>query len=477
MDLKFGTSGLRGLATDLTRDVCHLYVGAFLDLLANRGQLHDALCIGRDLRPSSPEIAAWCAEAAAARGIGVVNAGTVPTPAVARYALMRGLPAIMVTASHNPVAHNGLKFYRPDGELMKDDEAPIQALVAAGAPLSVSTPFALPQAQRRVATEYVESYVSLFPADCLKGLRLGIDQHSAVGGMLLLEVLTALGADCTVVRRSDSFIAVDTEALEPSHLALAEGWLRDGGYDAIVSTDGDGDRPLLLNAEGRQVPGDVLGILAARYLGYNHVVTPVSSTSAVERCGVFDSVERTRIGSPFVIAAMQQRMAETGSAVAGFEGNGGFLTGGNHAWRGRTLAPLMTRDAILPLLAVLAMAREWRISLVDLVARLPAGAKATGRLADIDTARARSWIDTLVASERERSRAIPVLSGTTEIVTLDGAKFLLGDGSSIHFRLSGNAPELRCYVECPDAGRANAQLMLALDVARASLADRAMRAV
>ena len=59
MDLKFGTSGLRGLATDLTRDVCHLYVGAFLDLLASRSQLHDALCIGRDLRPSSPEIAAW----------------------------------------------------------------------------------------------------------------------------------------------------------------------------------------------------------------------------------------------------------------------------------------------------------------------------------------------------------------------------------------------------------------------------------
>ena len=57
---------------------------------------------------------------------------------------------IMVTASHNPVAHNGLKFYRPDGELMKDDEAPIQLLVAAGAPLSVSTPFALPQAQRQL---------------------------------------------------------------------------------------------------------------------------------------------------------------------------------------------------------------------------------------------------------------------------------------------------------------------------------------
>ena len=122
---------------------------------------------------------------------------------------------------------------------------------------------------------------------------------------------------------------------------------------------------------------------------------------------------------------------------------GGFLTGGLHLWRGRTVRPLLTRDAILPLVAALAAAKENGKPVSALVAGLPARAKATGRLADIDTHRSKAWIERLVASPG----MLPLLRETQNIQTVDGAKFVLADGNSLHLRLSGNAPELRLYVE------------------------------
>ena len=462
VELKFGTSGLRGLGKDLDRETCYAYVGAFLAMLEARGEQLEAVCIGFDLRATSTGIALYCAEAVAARGLRVINAGPVPTPTLARYALNRRLPALMITASHNPSEHNGIKFYRPDGELAKADEAPIKALL--DAPLPTPRPLTPPPLVAEVAREYIESFADLFGPRALAGLRLGVDQHSAVGRDLLMEVLQSLGAECTVARRSETFIAVDTEAVDEAYLATAKSWLHAGRFDAIVSTDGDGDRPLLIDGEGRQVLGDSLGILAAHALGYSKVVTPVSSTSAVEGSGYFDTVARTRIGSPFVIESMNV-LAGEGAAVAGFEGNGGFLTEGVHFWRDRLVPALPTRDAILPIVAVLSAALESGATVADLVRKLPARAKATGRIADVDTSRGARWIEALVAAPN----TLKLLSGTAQVETVDGAKFVLADGNSLHLRLSGNAPELRVYVETSSASSAQNLLQNAMIEARNAL--------
>lgn len=467
--LKFGTSGLRGLATDLDRATCNAYTRAFLGRLKQAGYSFPALCIGMDLRPSSLQMAAWCAEAAVAEGLTIINAGAVPTPALARYALRRQLPALMITASHNPVEHNGIKFYRPDGELMKDDEAPMLALLPAPMTAPEGRVPDLPPVALSVASEYVNGFRQLFDPDTLRGARLGIDQHSAVGRDILVTILEMLGAECFAVRRSDVFVPVDTEALAPDYLDLAAGWLHAGRFDAIVSTDGDGDRPLVIDESARQVQGDVLGILAAHHLGYESIATPVSSTSAVEDSLWFQSVRRTRIGSPYVIAAMREALEAGAVSVAGFEGNGGMLTGGSHRWRDKIVPELMTRDVVLPMLATLAMARESGLTIGALTRLLPRRSKATGRLADVDTIKAQLWIDELVASAAARAAALPALSQTERIETTDGAKFLLRDGSSLHFRLSGNAPELRCYVEGPDAASSRFALAAALDTARAAV--------
>jgi phosphomannomutase len=161
---------------------------------------------------------------------------------------------------------------------------------------------------------------------------------------------------------------------------------------------------------------------------------------------------------------MAELVAED-DAVAGFEGNGGFLTMGEHLWRGRFIAPLPTRDAILPLVAVLAAAREAGRTVSQLVADLPPRAKATGRLQDVDTRLSQIWIDRLVAAPSSWD----LLRGTSSVQTVDGAKFMLEDGNSLHLRLSGNAPELRVYVETANPRSAEVLLQNALKKARTAL--------
>ena len=103
--MKFGTSGLRGLVSELTDDVCFSYTIAFLESLD--GNASRRLVIANDLRPSSPRIALACINAAISLDFEVVYGGSVPTPALAFYADANNIPAIMITGSHIPFDRNG----------------------------------------------------------------------------------------------------------------------------------------------------------------------------------------------------------------------------------------------------------------------------------------------------------------------------------------------------------------------------------
>ena len=105
-------------------------------------------------------------------------------------------------------------------------------------------------------------------------------------------------------------MAIDTEAVQARGRALAQGnGLAEQAFDAIVTTDGDADRPLITDETGEWLRGDLLGLLCARELAAATVVTPVNSTTALEASGLFAEVRRTRIGSPHVIAGMAQPAA------------------------------------------------------------------------------------------------------------------------------------------------------------------------
>lgn len=465
--LKFGTSGLRGLVTELVGLPAYSHVRAFCAMIAEDGAAGPGgeVLIGRDLRSSSPLIAAQCARAVADAALVPVDCGAVPTPALALASQQGRAPAIMVTGSHIPDDRNGLKFYRSQGEIDKADEGRILAHHAAQGlsqfPAATVTPH-----RRDALAAYRARYVDFFGPSALDGLTVGVYQHSAVGRDVLCEILVALGAKPVALGRSDHFIPVDTEALRPEDVALATGWAGEGGFDAIVSTDGDADRPLVADEAGSFLRGDLVGALTAGFLGADAIVTPLTSNSALDRPGLFPKVVRTRVGSPYVIAGMAQAAADGAGRVVGFEANGGVLLGSDVERAGRRLAALPTRDAVLPILAVLNSVAEAGTPMSRLAAERNFTVALSGRLQEVPQERTAALIGRLDAEDPEfRNAAFAAHGGVAVRDRRDGLRLTLGDGNTVHFRASGNAPELRIYVEALTATAADALLADGLKLA------------
>ncbi|MBE2275861.1 MAG: phosphomannomutase [Rhodobacteraceae bacterium] len=437
---KFGTSGLRGLVTELTAPLVADHVAAFLAACPSGC----GLWLGRDLRDSSPAIAEAVAAAASAAGVDVTDCGVLPTPALALAAAQAGGAAVMVTGSHIPADRNGLKFYTPAGEITKADEAAILAGLGQSGGKAGRAGRRLPDPGAGAA--YARRYTDGFGPRALAGLRLGVWEHSSAARDLLAGVLAACGAEVLPLGRAETFLPVDTEAVDAATRAQLAGWAAAQGLDAIVSTDGDADRPMLADAEGRIVPGDVLGLLTARFLGAETVVTPVSSNTAIDLGGGF-TVRRTRIGSPFVVAAMEAVLAADPAArVVGYEANGGFLLGFEAEGPADLLAPLMTRDSLLPVLAPLAAARAAGLELAALVGRLPPRFTASDRLQGIESGAARAFLNRLAADPTPLLAAAGLGAEVLRDET-DGLRLTDAAGAILHLRPSGNAPEFRIYAE------------------------------
>lgn len=455
--LKFGTSGLRGLASELEGQAARRYVAAFLR--------HAALApgsrvfLGRDYRASSPAIMRDCAAAIVAAGLVPVDCGTVPTPALALHAMAVDSAAVMVTGSHIPDDRNGLKFYLPDGEISKADEAGIVA--ALRDEMVPDSDGAIADESEAAAARYIARFATLLPAGVLEGWRIGVFEHSSVARDLLTTILRHFGADTVSLGRSEDFVAVDTEAFGDAVFAPLPGWVAQHGLDAVVSADGDGDRPLLMDADGNFVRGDALGLIAARYLGAQSVVTPVTSNSGIERTGAFSRVLRTRVGSPYVIEAM----AGAPGSVIGFEANGGTFVGGNVKAAGVPLPPLPTRDAVLPLLCALGLAAQKGRAVADVVADLPLQHALADRLQDVPSEKSAAFLARL-SGDADYARTLFAPHGIAGLSQIDGLQFRTSAGDMVHFRASGNAPELRCYVE--GSTEAGAQELLAWGLAMAA---------
>jgi phosphomannomutase len=443
MPPQFGTSGLRGLVSDLTPALVGDYTRAFIAACP----MGAGLFVARDLRASSPDIAAAVLAAAKAEGISVTDCGAAPTPALALAAMQAGAAAIMVTGSHIPADRNGLKFYTPTGEITKTDETQIlQSLGRAPAQKGQGTVRSMD-----ANMPYAARYRSAFGA-VLGGLRLGIYAHSAVGRDLMAALLADMGAEVVMLGRADHFIPVDTEAVDAATRQQLARWASADHLDAILSTDGDGDRPLMTDETGTVIPGDVMGQITARYLGARHVATPVSSNTGVLQGG-FAELRQTRIGSPYVIAAM----AELGGAVVGYEANGGFLLGFDAKGPAGALPALMTRDAMLPMLALLTAAKGTGLS--RLVAAEPARFTAADRLQEVPTAKSQAFVAKLRNDPQARAGLLARLNLTEAALDLtDGLRITTSDGAILHLRPSGNAPELRLYIEAETKQRAEALL-------------------
>ncbi|MFV7639071.1 phosphomannomutase [Shewanella algae] len=446
--ISFGTSGARGLVVDFTPEVCASFTVAFIKVMQLSSSFK-RLAIAIDNRPSSPAIAAACIAAAKSVGIEADYYGVVPTPALAVKSMSDSVPAIMVTGSHIPFDRNGLKFYRPDGEITKADEV---AILSINSILPVFSIVELPTASNSASEVYLERYLNLFNKDLLKGKRIGIYEHSSAGRDLYAQLFEQLGAIVIRLGRSDHFVPIDTEAVAHTDMVMAQAWQKEYQLDLLFSTDGDGDRPLMSDESGLYLRGDILCLMAAASLNIEALAVPVSCNSVIEKCDLFAKVERTKIGSPYVISAFKSLKGSFGR-VAGFEANGGFLLGSDIEVNGVALKALPTRDAVLPVLAVLAMAGKDSIG--KLVNRLPRIYTASDRIQEFPREKSLSLINEGLRNPKD----LLISLGFAEFDVLsvddtDGLRITIDNGEVIHIRPSGNAPELRCYAEAATPERA-----------------------
>lgn len=458
-DVTFGTSGVRGLVSDITLEVCAAYAAVFIKTMRLKYEF-DVIGLAIDNRPSSLLMLEYFTKAITSLGVKPIYFGVIPTPALALETIKMGVPAIMITGSHIPFDRNGFKFYTPDGEITKLDEEKIK---------NTSFVFELSDSvinldiNPSAKENYIERYTSLCRDDLFKNKRVGIYEHSSAGRDLYREIFERLGAEVISLDRSDTFVPIDTEAVSEEDRVKAISWIKEYDLDFLFSTDGDGDRPLVADEHGHWLRGDILGLLCSKILGIDAVAIPVSCNTSVYKCGYFKEVTLTKIGSPFVIEACETLIQKYGK-VSGFEANGGYLLATDVEVNKKRLVKLLTRDAILPVILLFSRSIDENIKISKLVAALPARFTSSDRIQDFAKEKSIHLINEVQETPHLFLEKIGLNTLSCKTVdNTDGLRITLNDESIIHLRPSGNAPELRFYVEADSPDLADNRLKILLN--------------
>ncbi len=485
VDLPFGTSGLRALVADMTDLECYINALGFMEFL-HQHDVHSGgvIYIAGDLRGTTPRIMRAVAAAIIDAGYRPVNCGNIPTPALAYYASVKNAPCVMITGSHIPADRNGIKFYKRSGEVLKEDEAAIRGAIASAraklyAMNSDASGFDAHGAKRllpglgpvdqEARAVYKKRYLDVFAPATFAGKHIVVYQQSAVARDLLVEIFAALGARVTPIERSDEFVPIDTDKITDEEKARFHSFA--AAYPdafAIISADGDSDRPIVIDEHGEFRWGDLLGCVVAEALHARSAVTVVSANDAVNTSLAAHGIPlvQTKIGSPYVIDAMLSAGKGQRPAVA-WELNGGFLLGDDITLNGRPLKALTTRDAMLPIIICLLSAVTERCSVAELFARLPQRFTSADLIDDVpedqiavfrtqssDTSRMQELADQLFQGSN--------MGAITDINVVDGVRIRFASNDIIHFRPSGNAPQFRVYTNADTQARADELVRLSL---------------
>ncbi len=516
--LKFGTSGLRGFNTDLTDLECYINAKGFIEYLKNLSKEDGGIEEGStvylagDLRSSTDRIMKTISKAIEDAGCLVKNCGKLPTPAVSYCGMQNNSASIMVTGSHIPADMNGIKFNKVSGEVLKSDEKNIGEYVSKereiiyetlGSPDGVfneeamfidepSIP-ALDESQRAF---YIKRYTDVFPNDCLKNKKIVIYQHSSVGRDIVTEIFEKLGAEIIIEGRTDEFVSIDTEAIKEEDAKLMKEWAQKHKPFALISFDGDCDRPWLSSDTGEFLRGDLLGGLVILYLEADFGAVPVTCSGAVDKILDKTKLIKTKIGSPYVISKMIDAQKEGFKKVVGWEVNGGFMTQSDFEINGGVLKSLPTRDAVLPLLSVLLLAIKKNKSISEIMNELPKIYTDANKIKNFPTENSKKIINKYSPEDSEiekieffdeeisiiyKDNSKKIMKNNSELgnkwidkktfleknyltpnnianiksfVYTDGLRILLENEELIHLRPSSNAPELRCYANAKTSERA-----------------------
>lgn len=394
MSLRFGTDGIRGVAgTELTPELVLALGRATARVLGGPRVL-----VGRDTRESGAMIEAALAAGIAAEGIDVELLGVLPTPGVAWHAAREGVPAAMISASHNPYRDNGVKLFAAGGTKLSDEvqaslEGVLDVLTSASGPgvVAGAPDRGVGLVRRRVflADEPYQGFlVSSLDGRGLDGLHVVIDCANGAASHVAPTVLEALGARVDVLAAEPDGRNINADC-GSTHPGALQRRVVELGADLGLAFDGDADRVLAVDHRGRLIDGDVLlamfaADLAERGLltGAAVVVTVMTNLGfrlAMSEQGI--RVVETAVGDRYVLEALDREGLSLGGEQSGHVIFRDLATTGDGVLSGIQLLDLVARRAV----ALADLADEAMTALPQVLrnVRLPArGIDVSGAIAD-----------------------------------------------------------------------------------------------
>ena len=316
----FGTDGVRGPAGEVLTAELALRLGRAAGSLAGAGA---RALIVRDTRESGPMLESALASGLASAGVDVRLGGVAPTPAAAIAVRRDGFDlAAVISASHNPYGDNGIKFFGPDGHKLTDaQEAEIEARLRAGAPAGR---FGAVVARGDTARGYRWALAERFEGLDLRGLKVVLDCANGAAAGVAPDAFVSLGARVTALGLEPDGRNINAGCGSTHPEALVE-TVVSGGHDIGFAFDGDADRVLGCDRNGRLLDGDDLVVLAAGHLkrsgrlaGNGVTVTMMSNfgvRTAIADAGI-DLCE-TQVGDRYLLAALRDRGWMLGAEPSG----------------------------------------------------------------------------------------------------------------------------------------------------------------
>jgi phosphoglucosamine mutase len=417
----FGTDGVRGTvgSSPMTPEFV-LRLGYAAGKIFSAKGAHPAVLIGKDTRISGYMLEAALEAGFSAAGVDVHMCGPIPTPAVAYLTRALRLSAgIVISASHNPYADNGIKIFSGDGFKLPDEtEAAIEAEMER--PMGCNEAARLGKVWRvdDAGGRYIEFCKSTFPSDLdLKGLKIAVDCAHGAAYYVAPCVFHELGADVTSIGVKPDGMNINEKTGATSPASLKEE-VSVQKADLGIALDGDGDRVVIVDAEGRLYDGDQLLYAVAAHRAATRKVSGIAGTlmtnlafeNAMSRLGI--PFGRAKVGDRYVLELMREKGWELGG-----ENSGHLICLDKHT----------TGDGIISALQVLHAVRESGRSLAELTADLVMYPQV---LVNVQVPRGFRW-EKHAAIKEAQTEAERVLNGRGRIL----------------LRPSGTEPVLRVMVE------------------------------
>ncbi|MFZ4495984.1 MAG: phosphoglucosamine mutase [Candidatus Nanopelagicales bacterium] len=442
----FGTDGVRGLANrDLTAEIALDLSVAAAHVLGDVGAFaghRPVAVVGRDTRASGEFLEAAVVAGLASAGVDVILLGVVPTPAVAY--LVNSMDAdlgVMLSASHNPMPDNGIKFFNRGGLKLDDEiENAIEARLSEPWDRPIGDQVGRVRIDQGAMTAYEKHLLGSLPNN-LAGLKIVVDCANGAASVIAPEVLRSAGAEVIAIHASPDGININ-DGCGSTHLEDLAAAVLEHGADAGIAHDGDADRCLAIDELGQIVDGDhILAILAmsmrdAGRLVENTVVSTVMANLgfkiAMREANI--SVVETGVGDRYVLEEMRAN---------------GFVLGGEQSGHIVMSDFATTGDGLLTAL--------------HLLARVAQTGRSLGQLATAVTKLPQVLINVEGVDRTRLEGCIAVDEAVAQ------ATSALGDRGRVLLRPSGTEPVIRVMVEAPSLGEAEIISESIASVVRAEL--------